>query len=103
MTAEEIRRAIESAPTDSSGVENVFTAVKQIMTVWSSYRTEQNRRIMLITITDEAGDDEQTEHDEQQERRAPLGGRSGEAHGLLLGGSGFRPGPCWTSCPAGRR
>ncbi len=54
---EEIRQAIESAPTDASGIENVFTAVRQVLTVWSSYRTEQHRRIMLITITDEAGDD----------------------------------------------
>src|SRR5439155_3389769 len=54
---EEIRNGIESVPTDASGIENVFTAVKQVVSLWSSYRTEQHRRIMLITITDEAGDD----------------------------------------------
>ncbi len=54
---DEIQAAIESAPIDTSGVENVFTAVKQVLSLWSNYRTEQHRRIMLITITDEAGDD----------------------------------------------
>jgi hypothetical protein len=54
---EEIRNGIENLPTDPSGIENVFTAVKQTVQLWSSYRTEQHRRIMLITITDEAGDD----------------------------------------------
>lgn len=59
---EEIQAGIENLPTDSSGVENVFTAVKQTVNLWSSYRTEQHRRILLITITDEAGDDFGTLH-----------------------------------------
>ncbi len=54
---EEIQEGIEKLPTDTSGIENVFTAIKQTVNLWSSYRTEQHRRIMLITITDEAGDD----------------------------------------------
>ncbi len=54
---EEIQEGFEKLPTDSSGVENIFTAVKQTVNLWSSYRTDQHRRIMLITITDEAGDD----------------------------------------------
>lgn len=54
---DEIQEGFEKLPTDSSGVENVFTAVKQTVNLWSSYRTDQHRRIMLITITDEAGDD----------------------------------------------
>lgn len=54
---EEIQAAIANAATDASGVENVFTAVKQCLAQWSSFRTDQHRRIMLITITDEAGDD----------------------------------------------
>lgn len=54
---EDIQDGIANLPTDSSGVENVFTAIKQTVNLWSSYRTEQHRRIMLITITDEAGDD----------------------------------------------
>lgn len=54
---EAIRKGIESAPTDPSGVENVFTAVSQVMKLWGKYRSEQHRRIMLVTVTDEAGDD----------------------------------------------
>ena len=54
---EEIQAGFDQLPIDSSGVENVFTAVKQSVNLWSSYRSEQHRRIMLITITDEAGDD----------------------------------------------
>lgn len=54
---DEVQEGIANLPTDSSGVENVFTAVKQTVNLWSSYRSEQHRRIMLITITDEAGDD----------------------------------------------
>jgi len=49
--------AIQNAPTDESGVENVFTSVKQVMTNWSRFRVQQQRRIMIVTVTDEAGDD----------------------------------------------
>jgi hypothetical protein len=52
-----IHDAIANAPTDPSGAENIFTAVQQTVRRWSRYRTEQFRRIMLITLTDEAGDD----------------------------------------------
>ncbi|MFM9963410.1 MAG: vWA domain-containing protein [Planctomycetaceae bacterium] len=54
---DDVEAGITNLPTDSSGVENVFTAVKQVVNLWSEYRTQQHRRIMLITITDEAGDD----------------------------------------------
>ncbi|MEQ1918058.1 MAG: site-2 protease family protein, partial [Elusimicrobiota bacterium] len=54
---DDVQAGIENLPIDSSGIENVFTAIKQSVNLWSSYRTEQHRRIMLITITDEAGDD----------------------------------------------
>lgn len=54
---DDIQEGIANLPTDSSGIENVFTAIKQTVNLWSSYRTDQHRRIMLITITDEAGDD----------------------------------------------
>ena len=54
---DEIQTAIDSVPADTSGIENVFTAVKQVMSLWANYRTEQHRRIMIITVTDEAGDD----------------------------------------------
>jgi Mg-chelatase subunit ChlD len=54
---DEIQAAVDAVPADTSGVENVFTAVKQVMSLWANYRTEQHRRIMIITVTDEAGDD----------------------------------------------
>lgn len=48
---------LEKAPIDESGVENVFGAVKQVLDKWQSFRTQQGRRILVMTITDEAGDD----------------------------------------------
>ncbi len=54
---QEILDALRSAPTDPSGVENTFNAVADVLSRWGSYRTAQQRRIMLITLTDEAGDD----------------------------------------------
>ena len=53
-----IVNGIQSAPTDPSGLENVFTAVSQVMDNWKNYRYEfGNRQIMLVALTDEAGDD----------------------------------------------
>jgi hypothetical protein len=57
---DEIQRAFQTLPNDPSGVENVFTAVSQVMDRWHKYRTEQGRRILLVTVTDEAGDDHGT-------------------------------------------
>lgn len=54
---EDVLRAFESSPIDESGVENVFTAVNQVMSSWKDYRVRNGRRIMIVTITDEAGDD----------------------------------------------
>lgn len=54
---ETILNAIQNAPTDPSGIENIFTSVKQVLTVWGRYRVQQHRRIMLVAVTDEAGDD----------------------------------------------
>ncbi len=42
---------------DPSGRENVFSAVDQIVHRWSKYRTANGRTIMIITLTDETGDD----------------------------------------------
>src|SRR5690606_8125970 len=49
--------AVGDAPTDPSGLENVFGAVEQILKKWGHYRTRHGRRILVITVTDEAGDD----------------------------------------------
>jgi Mg-chelatase subunit ChlD len=54
---ETILDAIQNSPVDPSGRENIFTAVKQVLTVWGRYRVQQHRRIMLVAVTDEAGDD----------------------------------------------
>jgi len=54
---DDILTALGAAPIDTTGVENVFTAVSQVLDKWHKYRTEQKRRVLLIAITDEAGDD----------------------------------------------
>ncbi len=54
---DEVLEAFNAVPTDPSGVENVFTAVGQVMNLWKKYRANNGRRIMLIVVTDEAGDD----------------------------------------------
>lgn len=54
---DEIVASFEQAPIDESGVENVFGAVKQVIDKWQGFRIQQGRRILLMTITDEAGDD----------------------------------------------
>ena len=54
---DEIVASLEKAPVDDSGVENVFGAVKQVIEKWQGFRTQQGRRILIMTITDEAGDD----------------------------------------------
>eukprot|EP00456_Euglypha_rotunda_P015992 TRINITY_DN1520_c0_g1_i1.p1 TRINITY_DN1520_c0_g1~~TRINITY_DN1520_c0_g1_i1.p1 ORF type:complete len:678 (+),score=168.06 TRINITY_DN1520_c0_g1_i1:1214-3247(+) len=54
---DDIINGIQTAPTDPSGLENVFSAVSQVMDHWHKYRTDNGRRIMLVALTDEAGDD----------------------------------------------
>ena len=54
---EEVLSALNAAPTDVTGVENVFTAICQVIDRWQKYRIEQSRRILVIVVTDEAGDD----------------------------------------------
>lgn len=54
---DEILHALKVAPTDTTGVENVFTAVYQVLDRWQKYRFDHGRRILIITVTDEAGDD----------------------------------------------
>jgi len=52
-----VQDAVKNAPTDPSGVENVFGAVEQVVHKWQKYRTSQGRSIMMIIVTDETGDD----------------------------------------------
>jgi hypothetical protein len=52
-----VLNALKTTPIDKSGVENVFSAVCQVLDRWQKYRADQGRRILLIAVTDEAGDD----------------------------------------------
>jgi len=52
-----VQEALAQVEADDSGVENVFTAVTQVMRMWGKYRAVNGRRIMLIAVTDESGDD----------------------------------------------
>lgn len=52
---EEIRSAIDEIEIDQSGVEMVFHAIKTVAERYKSMRPERN--VVLITITDERGDD----------------------------------------------
>ncbi len=54
---EDVKNAVMNTPPDTTGVENIFTAVTQVMEVWGKYRVTNGRRIMVITVTDESGDD----------------------------------------------
>jgi hypothetical protein len=52
-----IQDAVRNAPTDPSGIENVFGAVEVVMHRWQKYRTSMGRSILLLVVTDETGDD----------------------------------------------
>ncbi len=52
-----IEAAFAALKADTSGRENVFTAIFQVMGMWGHFRNKQGRQIMLVAITDEAGDD----------------------------------------------
>ncbi len=56
---EEIRAAVQSIQDDPSGVENVFQAVHQAADRFRRLRSSptSRRNVMLIVLTDEAGDD----------------------------------------------
>lgn len=52
-----IQDAVKNAPTDPSGVENVFGAVELVMHRWQKYRTSMGRSVLVVIVTDETGDD----------------------------------------------
>ncbi len=53
-----LREAVRQIPADETGEEHVFTAVAEAAQKYASYRTRGKRDIMMIVVTDEAGDDE---------------------------------------------
>jgi hypothetical protein len=61
----EIKDAVASIPQDDSGIEKVFSAVYTAADRFKSYRvpkpgsSEPERNVMLVTFTDEVGDDTQ--------------------------------------------
>ena len=56
---EEIKKAIHDIPVDESGIELTFTAVAEAARKYQKFRTGNPRRnVMLIVVTDEAGNDE---------------------------------------------
>ena len=56
---EEIKKAIHDFPLDESGVELTFTAVAEAARKYQKFRGGGTRRnVMLIVVTDEAGNDE---------------------------------------------
>ncbi len=53
-----LREAVRKIPPDETGEEHVFTAIHEAARKYASYRTRGKRDIMMIVVTDEAGDDE---------------------------------------------
>jgi len=48
---------VKKIPNDTSGVENVFTAVEAVTAKYRDHKTKGGRNIMAIIVTDERGDD----------------------------------------------
>lgn len=60
---DEILKAFDRIPIDTTGRENVFSAVQHVLKRWGTYRTSQGRALLVIIVTDETGDDfDQTEN-----------------------------------------
>jgi hypothetical protein len=54
-----VMAAVDSLPSDSSPREMTFAAIQAALEKYLSYPTERGRRLMLVVVTDEAGDDGQ--------------------------------------------
>jgi hypothetical protein len=55
--AAEVVKAVRSIRSESSGTENVFSAIVAATNKWLNYRTKMHRRMMMVVVTDEAGSD----------------------------------------------
>ena len=55
---DEVLAKLGEIPSDPSGKETTFAAVQEVLDKYGDYRTKQNREIMIVIISDEAGDDQ---------------------------------------------
>ncbi|MFN0053340.1 MAG: vWA domain-containing protein [Planctomycetales bacterium] len=55
----EIRSAIDKIDNDPSGKENMLTAVSKVLDQYKSFVTRGRRKLVLVIVTDESGDDGQ--------------------------------------------
>ncbi len=53
----DVIQAVHAIKPDTTGQENVFAAVRNVTHKWKSYRTAMRRKMMIILVTDERGDD----------------------------------------------
>ena len=53
----EIMRAIDAIPVDESGVENTCHAIVTALSTYRTMHTQARRKIVLIVVSDESGDD----------------------------------------------
>ncbi|MGE0609688.1 MAG: hypothetical protein AB7O62_21540 [Pirellulales bacterium] len=74
----EIRAAIDSIPIDPSGLENMCPAVGLMINRHRKFASQGKRRVMLIMVTDESGEQEDNERnleiaiDEAKASRCPI-------------------------------
>lgn len=55
--AADVVKTVRGIKSEDSGKENVFGAVKQVANQFASFRTKQQRAVMIVVVTDEAGSD----------------------------------------------
>lgn len=53
-----VRDAIDKVPVDESGAENYLAAVNGVLNEFSGYAKKYSRNIVIVIVTDEAGDDD---------------------------------------------
>lgn len=54
-----VAAALSSVTVDPSGRENSFAALQTVVDKYLEFRLQQNREIIIVAVTDEAGDDQQ--------------------------------------------
>jgi hypothetical protein len=56
---QKVKAAVDGIQPSASGRENTFAAIQQALDKYLTFRTDQRREVLLVVITDEAGDDPQ--------------------------------------------